>query len=166
MVSLGVAGAETRTSTRVPGATVPEPPGRGHKIEAPLGATAPVPLLQFDTTRTLSAAEKTAFAERVTELYTEEMATTSGHVAVTVREREPAELHLGRAVDGPLLFLDAEIRQGRSFDQKRAFALATMEYAADEFDIPDENMKVVFTEHPGEAMMGVNRVGAEWEPDG
>ncbi|WP_262175225.1 4-oxalocrotonate tautomerase family protein [Haloarcula laminariae] len=124
-----------------------------------------MPLLQFDIARSLSAAEKTSFAERVTELYTTEMRTTSGHVAVTIRERDSAEMHLGRAVDGPLLFLDAEIRQGRSVDRKRAFALATMEYAADEFDIPDENMKVVFTEHPGDAMMGVDRVGGEWTPD-
>ncbi len=124
-----------------------------------------MPLLQFDIARTLSATERTSFAERVTEFYTTEMATTSGHVAVTIRERDPSEMHLGRAVDGPLLFLDAEIRQGRSFEQKRAFALATMEYAADEFDIPEENMKVVFTEHPGRAMMGVDRVGDEWDPD-
>lgn len=101
---------------------------------------------------------KTSFAERVTEFYTTEMETASGHVAVTIREREAADLHLGRAVEGPLLFLDAEIRQGRSFDRKRAFALATMEHANAEFGIPNDNMKVVFTEHPGKAMMGVNRM--------
>ncbi|WP_135365794.1 tautomerase family protein [Halosimplex halophilum] len=122
-----------------------------------------MPLLQFDTTCSLSDAEKEAFAERVTALYTSEMETTAGHVAVTIRDREPADLHLGRAVDGPLLFLDAEIRRGRSFERKRAFALAVMEYAGSEFGVPDENMKVVFTEHPGEAMMGVDRVGGEWD---
>lgn len=121
-----------------------------------------MPLLQFDTTLSLSPAEKASFAETVTELYTAEMATTEGHVAVTIRDHGSADLHLGRAVEGPLLFLDAEIRQGRSFDRKRAFALAVMEHAASAFDIPDENMKVVFTEHPGEAMMGVDRVGGEW----
>jgi len=99
-----------------------------------------MPLLQFDTTLSLSAAEKTSFANTVTKLYTTEMNTTDGHVAVTIRNRKPADLHLGRAVDGPLLFLDAEIRR----------------------DVPDENMKVVFTEHPGDAMMGVDRVGGEW----
>ncbi|WP_222918452.1 4-oxalocrotonate tautomerase family protein [Natrinema sp. SYSU A 869] len=122
-----------------------------------------MPLLQFDTTLSPSDAEKTAFAERVTDYYTTEMATTAGHVAVTIREHEAADLHLGRAVEGPLLFLDAEIRRGRSFERKRAFALAAMEYAGDTFDVPDENMKVVFTEHPGEAMMGVDRVGGEWD---
>jgi len=124
-----------------------------------------MPVLQFDIARPLSDGEKAAFAERVTELYTTEMETTGGHVAVTVREREPAEMHLGRAVEGPLLFLDAEIRRGRSFDRKRSFALATMEHAAQAFDIPEENMKVVFTEHPGEAMMGVDRVGDEWNAE-
>lgn len=120
-----------------------------------------MPLLQFDTTLSLSDDEKTSFAERVTELYATEMATTAGHVAVTIRDRDRADLHLGRAVEEPLLFLDAEIRRGRSFERKRAFALATMEHAA-AFGVPDENMKVVFTEHPGESMMGVDRVGGEW----
>jgi hypothetical protein len=91
------------------------------------------------------------------------METTVGHVAVTIRDRESTDLHLGRAVDGPLLFLDAEIRQGRSVDRKRAFALRVMEHAATTHDVPDENMKVVFTEHPGESMMGVDRVGGEWD---
>lgn len=122
-----------------------------------------MPLLQFDTTLSLAAEQKTAMAERVTELYTEEMATTAGHVAVTIRDRESADLHLGRAVAGPILFLDAEIRQGRPFDRKRAFALETMAYVGETFDLPDENMKVVFTEHPGENMMGVDRVGGEWD---
>ena len=122
-----------------------------------------MPLLQFDTTLSLSADERTSFAETVTDLYTTEMATTAGHVAVTIRERDPADLHLGRAVDGPLLFLDAEIRQGRPFDRKRAFALETFAHAGERFGVPDENMKVVFTEHPGESMMGVDRVGGEWD---
>lgn len=124
-----------------------------------------MPLLQFDTTLSLSPAEKTSFAETVTEQYTAEMATTDGHVAVTIREREPADLHLGRAVEGPLLFLDAEIRRGRSAERKREFALAVMEHAASTFDVPDENMKTVFTEHPGDAMMGVDRVGGEWNEE-
>ncbi|MFD1564226.1 tautomerase [Haloarchaeobius amylolyticus] len=125
-----------------------------------------MPLLQFETTLSLSDEEKTAFADRVTDLYTTEMATTAGHVAVSIRERETADLHLGRAVDGPLLFLDAEIRRGRSFERKRAFALETMDYVGETFDVPDENMKIVFTEHPGEAMMGVDRVGGEWGENG
>ncbi|ELY39635.1 hypothetical protein [Natronorubrum tibetense] len=124
-----------------------------------------MPLLQFDTTLSLTGDEKTALAGRVTELYTDEMSTTAGHVAVTIRDRESADLHLGRAVDGPLLFLDAEIRRGRPFERKRTFALETMAYVGETFDVPDENMKVVFTEHAGENMMGVDRVGGEWDDE-
>ncbi len=124
-----------------------------------------MPLLQFDTTLSLSAAEKTSFANTVTELYTAEMKTTESHVAVTIRDRKPADLHLGRALEGPLLFLDAEIRRERPFEHKRAFALAVMKHASTTYDVPDENMKVVFTEHPGEAMMGLNRVGGEWNDE-
>lgn len=92
------------------------------------------------------------------------MDTTADHVAVTLRDRQPADPHLGRSVEGPLLFLDDEIRSGRSHEHNRAFALATMEYAGTKFDIPEENMKVVFTEHPGVSMMGVDRV-SEWSEE-
>lgn len=61
-----------------------------------------------------------------------------------------------------MLFLDAEIRRGRSFERKRSFALETMAEVAERFDVPEENVKVVFTQHEGEAMMGVDRVGGEW----
>ncbi|THE65892.1 tautomerase [Salinadaptatus halalkaliphilus] len=122
-----------------------------------------MPLLQFETTLSLSAEEKTALANFVTDSYTTEMATTAGHVAVTICERDPADLHLGRAVDGPLLFLDADIRRGRSLERKRAFALDVFGYVGETFDVPDENMKAVFTEHPGESMMGVDRIGGEWD---
>ena len=124
-----------------------------------------MPLLQFDTTLSLSADEKRSFATRVTELYTTEMSTTAGHVAVTIRDRDPEDLYLGRAVDGPLVILDADIRRGRPFEKKRAFALAVMHHIGETFDVPDENMKVVFTEHRGESMMGVERVGGEWDDE-
>lgn len=123
-----------------------------------------MPHLQFDVTGPIEDGEKTAFAERVAELYTDHMATTVGHVAVTVRERDPADLWLGRAVEGRLLFLDADVRQGRSGERKRSFALAAMELARERWGVPEPNMKVVFTEHAGPDMMGVDRVGGEWSP--
>lgn len=125
-----------------------------------------MPLLQFDITGPLDPADREAFADEVTDRYTEEMATTAGHVAVAIRERDASDLHLGRAEDGRLLFLDAEIRRGRSFDRKRSFALATMDAARERWTIPEANLKVVFTEHAGEEMMGRNRVGGEWSDEG
>ncbi|MFC5972988.1 tautomerase family protein [Halomarina salina] len=124
-----------------------------------------MPLLQFDWTLSPTSDERDSFATSVTGHYTREMATTAGHVAVTLRDRDPADLHLGRAVEGPLVFLDAEVRAGRSFDRKRAFALATMDDLRERFDVPRENLKVVFTEHDGSNMMGYDRVGGEWSAE-
>ncbi|MDS0299206.1 4-oxalocrotonate tautomerase family protein [Halogeometricum sp. S1BR25-6] len=123
-----------------------------------------MPLLQFDTTAEASAEERERFTAAVTDLYAEEMATTTGHVAVVIREHPPANLSLGRAEEGPLCFLSADIREGRSFERKRSFALAAMELAAERFSIPETNLKVSFTEHAGEELMGVDRVGGEWSP--
>lgn len=122
-----------------------------------------MPLLQFDASFPVEEGDAEAFAEAVTDYYTEEMATSSGHVAVVMRDE--MTLTLGRATGDRLLFLDAEIRQGREFEHKRAFALAVMEDANERFDVPKSNLKVVFTEHAGEEMMGYDRVGGEWSPD-
>jgi len=98
----------------------------------------------------------------VTDRYAEEMETSRGHVAVTVAEREPSTMVIGQETEGPLLFLDAEIRGGRPFEYKRAFASAVMERAVEAFGVPELNCKIVFTEHAGENMMGIDRVGGDW----
>ncbi|MBP2251474.1 hypothetical protein J2754_001799 [Halarchaeum solikamskense] len=71
-----------------------------------------MPLLQFDTTLALDATETEAFAAFVRETYADVMRTGTDHVAVTVRTHADAALSIGRGVDGPLLFLDAEVRRG------------------------------------------------------
>lgn len=126
-----------------------------------------MPLLQFQTSADLSDGEKRRFAATVTEAYADHMQTGTGHVGVAIRECAPSDLWLGRVEvpDAPVLFLDAEVRRGRSFEDKRAFALAVIDLASDRFDLPRANAKVVFTEHAGENMMGYDRVGGEWSPD-
>lgn len=125
-----------------------------------------MPLLAFDCSAAMTADEKQQFTGRVTELYANNMETGTGHVAVVLRERTVEELSIGRAgSDEPCLVLDAEIRRGREFEAKRAFALAVMGLANEIWELPDPNMKVVFTEHTGENMMGVERVGSEWTAD-
>jgi hypothetical protein len=37
-----------------------------------------------------------------------------------------------------------------------------MEYAAEQFEVPEPNLKVIFTEHRGNEMMGIDRVGGTW----
>lgn len=125
-----------------------------------------MPLLQFETTVEMGVDGKRAFADSVRELYCKIMETEPGHVAVVIRERSAGELSIGRETgDDRLLFLDADVRAGRPFEQRREFTLAVMDAAADEYGVPEPNMKVVFTEHDGSSMMGYDRVGSAWDPD-
>lgn len=125
-----------------------------------------MPFLQFDCSAVMTEGEKQAFVRQVTDQYAEHMDTETNHVAVAIRERSTAELAIGRTgSDEPCLVLDADVRRGREFKQKRSFALAAMGLAADTWGIRDPNMKVVFTEHAGEELMGVDRIGSEWSAD-
>lgn len=121
-----------------------------------------MPHLQFDYGGMLAPDELRAFADSVTDRYVEEMKTTADHVAVTIRTHDAAAVTIGRAVDGPTLVLQADVRGGRPFDRKRGFALSVIDLASDSLDVPEPNAKVVFTEHDGEDMHGANRVGGEW----
>lgn len=74
-------------------------------------------------------------------------------------------MSLGRAVDGPIAVLDADVRRGRPFDRRRAFALAVVDWLCESWGVPRPNAKVAFTEHDGDQLMGADRVGGEWSPD-
>lgn len=124
-----------------------------------------MPVLELDTTADLTDGKRRETTGALTDLYTAEMATTAGHVAVTVREHPTAAMSLGRAVDGPIAVLDADVRRGRPFEQRRSFAVAVIDWFEDSLDVPRPNAKVVFTEHDGDQLMGADRVGGEWSPD-
>lgn len=125
-----------------------------------------MPYLALDTTFSPTDAERRAATAALTERYVEEMATTPGHVAIVVREHPPAAMALGRAQpDEPIAVLDADVRRGRPFDRRRAFALAVIDWLEGAWGVPRPNAKVVFTEHPGDQLMGADRVGGEWSPE-
>ena len=107
-----------------------------------------MPHLQFEVTESLDR-DVEAFAEWITALYADVMETGTGHVCVTVRD--DTELSLGRAGTGePVAVLNADIRAGRSPEQRRDLAVAVIEELGDRWGVPAENVYVVYTEHPGE----------------
>jgi hypothetical protein len=124
-----------------------------------------MPYLALDTTGDPSPEDRRACTEALTDRYVEEMATSPGHVGVAIREHPPSAMSLGRAEDGPIAVLDADVRRGRSFERRRSFGLAAIDWLHDEWGLPRPNLKVVFTQHDGEELMGAERVGGEWSPD-
>ena len=121
-----------------------------------------MPHLRFDTDADPTAERKGTLAASVIDSYTDHMETTPGHVAVTVCDHDSADLYLGRAVEGPAVFLDADVRERRPFELRRAFALATTEYPIDECGVSEANLEVSSTEHAGDRTMGYDRVGGDW----
>ena len=107
-----------------------------------------MPHLQFEVTEPVDRSEVASFADRIADLYAGIMDTGTGHVGVTVRDG--ASLALGRAdADDRIAFLNADVRAGRTEGQRRELAVAVMEELADRWDVPTENVYVVYTEHPG-----------------
>lgn len=108
-----------------------------------------MPHLQFEVTETFDEPDVEPFVERVTNLYAEIMDTGTGHIGVTVRDG--ASLALGRvSTEDPVAFLNADIRSGRTFEQRRKLAVTVIDELEDRWDIPVENVYVIFTEHPGD----------------
>jgi len=107
-----------------------------------------MPHLQFELNTTLDPSDRRALAEWATERYGEVMETGTDHVAVTVRSVD--SLTLGRAPEGePVAVLNADVRAGRSLDQRERFAAGAIERLA-AVGIPAAHCYVVYTEHPGE----------------
>lgn len=100
-------------------------------------------------TEPIDESDTESFADWVIERYAELMDTGTGHVGVAVRD--DAALALGRAdPDDPVAVLNADVRAGRSTDQRRELAVAVMDELDDRWGVPSENVYVVYTEHPGE----------------
>lgn len=107
-----------------------------------------MPHLQFELNTTLDASDRRALTEWTTERYGEVMETGTGHVAVTVRSVD--SLTLGRAPEGEAVaVLNADVRAGRSLEQRERFASEAIERLA-ALGIPAAHCYVVYTEHPGE----------------
>ena len=109
-----------------------------------------MPHLQYEVNRSLDADARTALVEWTTEQYSETMDTGTGHIAVTIRELDGTALALGRAPEGePVAVLNADVRAGRSADQRTSFASAVIEYLDAEIGVPAPHCYVVYTEHDG-----------------
>jgi phenylpyruvate tautomerase PptA (4-oxalocrotonate tautomerase family) len=125
-----------------------------------------VPHLQFELNFAPTAAEKSRFAGAVVKHFSEIMDTGTDHIGVTLRSYGRHDLVFGRAAeaDGRIVFLDADIRLGRSRDQKRRLALAIMAEIERTFGVPQRSIYVVYTEHDGESFQLSDRVLPSWSP--
>jgi len=113
-----------------------------------------MPHLRFNITQTLTQDEKTEFAEWVINLYAEVMETTKDHIGIIIHACEIGDLNIGISrIDEPdkgVMFLNMDIRKGRTFEQKRKLITSIMKEIEKRWGIPVKNMHVALTEHEGE----------------
>ena len=92
------------------------------------------------------------------------MDTGTDHIAITIRCFGEGDLTFGRAVEPSkgIAFLNADIRLGRTRDQKRRLSLAVIDELGTRFGVPREAVYVILTEHDGEHFQLSDRVLPSW----
>ncbi|RME35214.1 MAG: tautomerase [Gammaproteobacteria bacterium] len=123
-----------------------------------------MPHLQFDINRPLSDEEKQGFAEAVRALFSRVMDTGTDHIAVSIRQFGTHDLSLGRVTrpEQGVALVNADIREGRSLEQRRALALGLIELLDRTIGIPPAHVYVTCTEHKGEDFHLAERYLAPW----
>eukprot|EP00123_Amoebidium_parasiticum_P019417 comp25177_c0_seq1/m.46967 comp25177_c0_seq1/g.46967 ORF comp25177_c0_seq1/g.46967 comp25177_c0_seq1/m.46967 type:complete len:136 (-) comp25177_c0_seq1:323-730(-) len=124
-----------------------------------------MPHLQFEFNFTPSAQDKGTLAKTVVDLFGTVMDTGTDHIGITFRCYAKEDLVLGRTdpQDGRVVFLNADIRNGRTKDQKRRLALGIMDAINGLWGVPKESMYIVYTEHDGENFQLSDRVLPSWK---
>jgi phenylpyruvate tautomerase PptA (4-oxalocrotonate tautomerase family) len=125
-----------------------------------------VPYLQFDLTHEYTAATKRRLAKRAGKLYAELMETTPTIVKVAFRELGSDSLfRCTEDAPEPVVVVMCDIRRGRPAEQRARLATALTLAAADELDVPADDVEIEFTQHSGDEMYRHGRLAAEWQPD-
>ncbi|MBT2971541.1 MAG: tautomerase [gamma proteobacterium symbiont of Ctena orbiculata] len=124
-----------------------------------------MPHLQFDINKTVSDIEKQIIASEVRTLFAEVMETGMDHIAVSIREFGTYNLSIGR-VEKPekgVALINADIRSGRTLQQRRDLALGFMTIINTTLAIPQQHIYVTLTEHKGEDFHLSEKFLASWQ---
>jgi phenylpyruvate tautomerase PptA (4-oxalocrotonate tautomerase family) len=125
-----------------------------------------MPHLQFELNFPATKEEKGRFACAVTGHFSKIMETGTDHVGITLRTYAPEDLYFGRAggAGSRTAFVNADIRTGRTKDQKRRLALAFIDEIAATWGVAREAVYVIYTERDGEGFQLSDRVLPSWTP--
>jgi phenylpyruvate tautomerase PptA (4-oxalocrotonate tautomerase family) len=123
-----------------------------------------MPHLQFDLDFDPPAKDRARFAKAVVRHFSEIMDTGTDHIAISLRTFRRGDLVFGRAEKPArgIAFVNADIRLGRTRDQKRRLALAFIAELGKVFGVPPRSVYVIYTEHDGEHFQMDDRVLPSW----
>ncbi len=109
-----------------------------------------MPHLQFDINKKVSPSKKKEFHDYVRSEFSRIMKTGTDHIAISLREFESNSLSLGRSnYKQSICLMNLDLREGRTFLQKRNLVKSYMEGVNLIFGIKKKNQYITFTAHPG-----------------
>ena len=124
-----------------------------------------MPHLQFEFNLKLPESQKITFTEQVRSLFSDIMDTGTDHISISIREFDTYNLSIGR-VNEPekgVAVVNAENREGRTIDKRRALTLGFMELINKTMNIPLSHMYVTITEHKGADFHLFEKYLASWQ---
>jgi len=124
-----------------------------------------MPHLQFDINRHITDDQKLEFAVEIRQLFAQVMDTGTDHISISIRECGTYDLSIGRVTEPEkgVALVNADLRQGRSIEQRRILVLGFIELLNSLLDIPPGNVYVTLTEHKGEDFHMVERYLSDWK---
>jgi len=124
-----------------------------------------MPHLQFEINKKITDNEKRDFAEKVRTLFCEVMDTGTDHISISIRELDTYNISIGRVKEPEkgVALVNADIRNGRSMEQRRTLTLGFIELLSKSMNIPEQHIYVTLTEHKGEDFHLFEKYLASWQ---
>lgn len=124
-----------------------------------------MPHLQFEFNLNLTDIQKVTFAEQVRTLFSDIMDTGTDHISISIREFGTYNLSIGRVKEPEkgVAVVNADIREGRTMEKRRALTLGFMDLINRTFSIPHTHMYITLTEHKGEDFHLFEKYLASWQ---
>ncbi len=124
-----------------------------------------MPHLQFEINKSMSDTQKIDFAGQVRQLFSEIMDTGTDHISISIREFGTYNISIGRVKEPEkgVALVNADIREGRTMQQRRTLTLGFMDLLHKTMDIPLANIYVTLTEHKGEDFHLIEKYLSGWQ---
>lgn len=93
------------------------------------------------------------------------MDTGTDHISISIREFGTHNLSIGRVKEPEkaIAVVNADIREGRTMEQRRSLTLGFIELLNKNMNIPKTHIYVTLTEHKGEDFHLVEKYLGNWE---